>query len=231
MQTDKYRTISVGLRAARANLIPALIIQLAIISIVLAYYFWQPMRDWLTRLAEVKRESGYLFSFVSGMLAGGLLPELLTVSVFQRWRIRRDNLNNLIFGACFWGVMAMVVDTIYRMQAWMFGPQVDFATVLSKTLVDQFLISPFIMFPLTVVVLEWKHRGYRFAGPSRVFSLRFYKKKILPTIVSGLGFWLPVVILIYCLPPLLQLPLFTLALTLWVMIITWISHSQKEAMP
>ena len=40
MQTDKYRTISVGLRAARANLIPALIIQLAVISIVLAYYNW-----------------------------------------------------------------------------------------------------------------------------------------------------------------------------------------------
>jgi hypothetical protein len=231
MQTEKYRTISVGLRAARANLIPALIIQLAIISIVLAYYFWQPTRVWLTRLAEVKREGGYLFSFVSGIVAGGLLPELLTVAVFQRWQIRRENLSNSIFGACFWGFMVMVVDTIYRTQTWMFGPQVDFATVLKKTLVDQFLISPSIMIPFTVLVLEWKHQGYRFDGLSRVFSLRFYKRKILPTIVSALGFWLPVVTLIYCLPPLLQLPLFTLALTLWVMIVTWISHSQKEAVP
>jgi hypothetical protein len=231
MQTQTYRTISVGLRAARANLIPALIIQLTIISIVLTYYSLEPMRDWLTQLAELKRQGGYLFSFASGMLAGGLLPELLTVAVFQRWRIRRENLGDLIFGALFWGVMAMIVDTIYRTQAWMFGPQVDFATVLKKTLVDQIIITPFITIPFTVVVLEWKHQGYRFAGLSRVFSLRFYKQKLLPTIVSGLGFWLPVVTLIYCLPPLLQLPLFALALTLWVMIITWISHSQKEAVP
>jgi uncharacterized membrane protein YccC len=63
----------------------------------------------------------------------------------------------------------------------------------------------------------------------RVLSLDFYMQKVLPTVVSGLGFWLPVVLLIYCLPLPLQFPLFTLALTLWVMIFTWISHSQKEA--
>jgi len=125
----------------------------------------------------------------------------------------------------------MVVDTIYRTQTLMFGSQVDFATVLKKTLVDQFIVTPFMTMPFTVLVFEWKHQGYRFAGLSRVFSLRFYKQKILPTIVSGVGFWLPVVILVYCLPPLLQFPLFTLALTLWVMIITWISHSQKDAVP
>ncbi|HYG82722.1 MAG TPA: hypothetical protein VD861_20165, partial [Pyrinomonadaceae bacterium] len=90
---------------------------------------------------------------------------------------------------------------------------------------------PFVSIPLTVATLEWKHRGYRLAGLSRVFSLRFYKQKILPTVVSALGFWLPVVILIYCLPLLLQFPLFTLALTLWVMIITWISLAQKETVP
>jgi hypothetical protein len=228
MQTEKYRTISVGLRAARANLIPALIIQLAIISIVLSYYFWEPMREWLTRLAEIKRQGGYLFSFISGIVAGGLLPELLTVAVFQRWRVRRENLSNLIFAASFWGVMAMIVDTIYRLQSWMFGPHVDLATVLKKTLVDQIIITPLITIPFTVIVLEWKHQGYRFDGLSRVFTVRFYKQKILPTSVSGLGFWLPIVALIYSLPPLLQLPLFTLALTLWVMIITWISHSQKD---
>ncbi|HJU55049.1 MAG TPA: hypothetical protein VJ715_10765, partial [Pyrinomonadaceae bacterium] len=60
---------------------------------------------------------------------------------------------------------------------------------------------------------------------------RFYKQKILPTVISALGFWLPVVIFIYCLPPLLQFPLFTLALTLWVMILTWISLAQKETVP
>jgi hypothetical protein len=221
----------VGLRAARANLIPALVIQTIVVAVVLAYYFHPPAREWLAHLAELKRRGGYLFSFASGAIAGGLLPELLKVAVFQRWRVRRENVSDLVFGFCYWGLMGVVVDAVYRAQALMFGPQVDFITVFKKTLVDQFAFTPFVSIPLTVIILEWKHQGYARAGLSRVFSLRFYKQKILPTVVSALGFWLPIVILIYCLPPLLQFPLFTLALTLWVMILTWISLAQKEAVP
>ncbi|HKQ51092.1 MAG TPA: hypothetical protein VJT74_01895 [Pyrinomonadaceae bacterium] len=223
------RPLAVGLRAARANLIPALVIQACVVAIVLTYYFHPPARAWLARLAEAKREGGYLFSLAAGALAGGLLPELLKVAVFQRRRVRRENLYDLLFGCCYWGLMAMVVDGVYRAQAVIFGPQVDFATVFKKTLVDQFAFTPFVTIPLTVAVLEWKHQGYRPAGLSRVFGLRFYQQKVFPTVVSALGFWLPVVILIYCLPPLLQFPLFTLALTLWVLIITWISLAQLEA--
>lgn len=229
MTKEKERPLAVGLRAARANLVPALVIQTAVVSVVLAYYFWEPARAWLARLAEFKSEGGYLFSLVSGVLAGGLLPELLTVAVFQRWRVRRENWGSLAFGACFWGVMGMVVDALYRAQAFAFGDGVDVGTVLKKAAFDQFVFTPFITIPLTVVVFEWRHAGYRFAGMPRVLSLDFYMQKILPTVVSGLGFWLPVVLLVYSLPLPLQFPLFTLALTLWVMIFIWISHAHKEA--
>jgi hypothetical protein len=226
---EQERPLAVGLRAARANLVPALVIQAAVVTVVLAYYFWEPARAWLARLAEFKREGGYLFSLVSGVVAGGLLPELLTVAVFQRWRVRRENVGGLAFGACYWGLMAMIVDALYRGQALLFGDGVDFATVLKKTAFDQFFFTPFVTIPLTVVVFEWRHAGYSRAGMPRVLSLDFYTRKVLPAVVSGLGFWLPVVLLVYCLPLPLQFPLFTLALTLWVMILTWISHALKAA--
>ena len=229
LSTKKERPLAVGLRAARANLVPALVIQAAVVLVVLAYYFWGPARAWLERLAEFKSGGGFLFSFVSGVVAGGLLPELLTVAVFQRWRVRRENLGSLAFGACYWGLMGMTVDALYRGQALLFGDGVDFATVLKKTFVDQFLFTPFVTIPLTVVVFEWRHAGYRLAGMPRVLSLDFYTQKVLPSSVSGLGFWLPVVLLVYSLPPPLQFPLFTLALTLWVMIFTWISHAHEAA--
>jgi hypothetical protein len=229
MTKEQERPLAVGLRAARANLVPALVIQAAVVSVVLAYYFWEPARAWLARLAEFKREGGYLFSLVSGVLAGGLLPELLTVAVFQRFSVRRENLSSLVFGACFWGLMGMVVDALYRAQALVFGNGVDFATVFKKTFFDQFIFTPFVTIPLTVVVFEWRHAGYRLGPVSRALGRDFYLRKVLPSVVSGLGFWLPIVILVYCLPLPLQFPLFTLALTLWVMIFTWISHSHKEA--
>jgi hypothetical protein len=229
MTKEQERPLAVGLRAARANLVPALVIQAAVVAVVLAYYCWEPARAWLARLAEFKREGGYLFSLVAGVAAGGLLPELLTVAVFQRWRVRRENLGGLAFGACFWGLMALVVDLFYRVQASVFGPGVDPATVVKKALVDQFLFTPLVTIPLTVVVFEWRHAGYRLARMPRVLGLDFYTGKVLPSVVSGIGFWLPVVALIYSLPLPLQFPLFTLALTLWVMIFTWISHAHKAA--
>jgi hypothetical protein len=229
MTEEKERPLTVGLRAARANLVPALVIQAAVVTFVLAYYLWEPARAWLAQAAELKREGGYLFSFVSGALAGGLLPELLTVAVFQRWRVRRENLGGLLFGVCFWGLMGMTVDALYRAQAWAFGSEVDFATVFKKTFVDQFLFTPFVSIPFTVVVLEWKQQGYRAGGLRRALGRGFYRRKVLPTVLSGMGFWLPIVVFVYSLPPLLQFPLFTLALTLWVMIITWISHAHRDA--
>jgi len=226
---EQARPLAVGLRAARANLVPALVIQAAVVAVVLAYYFWEPARAWLARLAEFRREGGYLFSFVSGVLAGGVLPELLTVAVFQRWRVRRENLGSLAFGACYWGLMGMTVDALYRGQALLFGEGVDFATVLKKTFVDQFLFTPFVSIPLTVVIFEWRHAGYSPGAVARSLGRGFYARKVLPSAVSALGFWLPVVLLVYSLPPPLQFPLFTLALTLWVMIFTWISHAHKAA--
>ncbi|MDT5271891.1 MAG: hypothetical protein QOH49_4077 [Acidobacteriota bacterium] len=229
MTKEQERPLSVGLRAARANLVPALVIQAAVVTVVLAYYFWEPARVWLGRLAEFKREGGYLFSLVAGVLTGGLLPELLTVAVFQRWRVRRENLSSLAFGACFWGLMALVVDLFYHLQALMFGSGVEFATVFKKTVIDQFVFTPFVTIPLTVVVFEWRHAGYRLGAVSRALGRGFYMQKVLPAVVSGLGFWLPVVVFVYSLPLPLQFPLFTLALTLWVMIFTWISHANKAA--
>lgn len=229
MTKEQERPLAVGLRAARANLVPALVIQAAVVSVVLAYYLWEPARAWLTRLAEFKREGGYLFSFISGIVAGGLLPELLTVAVFQRWRVRRENLSSLMFGACFWGLMGIMVDALYRAQAVVFGDGVDFATVLKKTVFDQFVFTPFISIPFTVVVFEWRHAGYSLSAVSRALGRDFYWRKVLPSVVSGLGFWLPVVVFVYSLPLPLQFPLFTLALTLWVMIFTWISHAHQAA--
>ncbi len=229
LKEKKERPLAVGLRAARANLVPALVIQAAVVAVVLAYYFWEPARAWLARLAEFKRARGYLFSLASGVVAGGLLPELLTVAVFQRWRVRRENLGSLAFGACFWGLMALVVDLFYRAQAMLFGSGVDLATVLKKAAFDQFVFTPFLTIPFTVVVFEWRHAGYRFGAMPRVLSLDFYLQKVLPSAVSGLGFWLPVVAFVYSLPLPLQFPLFTLALTLWVMIFTWISHAHEAA--
>ncbi len=226
-KTDDYHPLLVGLRAARANLVPAFIVQAAMITLVLGYYYHKPTQDWLAHLAEAKRHSGFLFSFAAGALAGGVLPEILLIGVFQRGRVRLDNFKNLAFGIVFWGFQAMVVDAFYRGQARAFGSHASFCVVSIKVFVDQFVYNPIYAGPFGNACYEWKNQGYRLAGMSRVLTKRFYKTKTLPTLVATWGVWIPLVSMVYALPSLLQIPLFSLALTFWVMVFTWINHANR----
>ena len=64
-----------GLAAARANLVPGILIQMIMLALVAAYYYHEPTRHALDALAAWKREYGYRFTFVLLGLAGGTLPE------------------------------------------------------------------------------------------------------------------------------------------------------------
>ncbi len=223
-EPERFHPLSVGLRAARANFVPGLIVQAAMVALVLAYYCYEPARLWLAHLAEAKRAGGYLFSLFAGAVAGGVLPELLAVGIFQKWEVRRENFANLAFNMVFWGINAMIVDAFYRAQAWGFGAQVDFPTVCKKVLVDQFVYNPVFAAPFGLTAYEWRNHGYRLASLRPVATARFYKEKTFPTLLATWGVWIPVVSLVYSLPPLLQIPLFSLALTFWVMLFTWINR-------
>ena len=195
---------------------------------VLAYYRYTPFRDWLTAVAAIKQRTGYFFSFGVGALGGGILPEMIFVLIFQKGRITRQNWRNICFGCCFWGVNALAVDTLYRVQALIFGAQVDFPTVTKKVLVDQFLYNVIFAAPFGVSAYEWRHNGFRLTGMSKVFTPSFYKEKVLPSLIATWGVWIPLVSTIYALPPLVQIPLFTLALTFWVILFTWINRPQQR---
>lgn len=218
----------IGLHAARANFVPGLIVQSVMVAVVAAYYFYAPAQAWLARLALLKERWGYGFACVSGIVAGAFLPELLAVIVFQRGRVKRENFERLLFNIFYWGSQSMVVDALYRFQAVLFGAQVDWPTVAKKVLVDQFIYSPIYSSPFAMACYAWKNNGYRRDGMRRVLTLRFFKETTFPALVASWGVWIPVVCLVYSLPPLLQVPLFSLALTFWSMQLTWIGRKKEK---
>ena len=214
----------VGLRAARANFIPGLIIQVAMVALVLAYNYHEPTQLRLGELAAMKERWGYLFSFLLGAIAGGVLPELLLVGLTQQWRVRKKNLNNALFHILLWGGESVIVDAFYRVQGHLFGTEADFFTVAIKVFVDQFIYCVIFAMPFSVFIYEWRNQGYRFAGLSRVLTPRFYAQKVFPSLVANWGVWIPLVSVIYSMPSQLQIPLFGLALTFWVILFAWINR-------
>lgn len=216
-----------GLRAARANVVPGLIVQSLMLVLLLAYYFYPPMQAWLDQLAVVKSRWGYGYTAVSSLLAGAVVPELLRICVFQKGSVCRVNFTNLLFAVPFWCFMGVVVDYFYRCQSEWLGAEATFGIVAKKVVVDQFLYNPLFAAPLTTWLYDWKNRGYRVAGIGVFFTATYYRDRVLPTLFATWGVWIPIVSILYSLPSLLQIPLFGLALSLWVMLYTWMSEQRR----
>ena len=217
-----------GLRAARANVVPGLIVQALMLGLLLAYYFYPPTRHGLDGLAEIKARWSYGYTAISAIIAGAVIPELLRIFVFQNGRCRRSNFANLLFTVPFWCMMGVIVDFFYRCQAGWFGAEVTVAVVLKKVLVDQFIYNPLFAAPASAWLYDWKNRGYRFRGSGEFFTAGYYRDVIVPILFATWGVWIPIVTILYSLPSELQIPLFGLALSMWVMLYTWMSEQRAR---
>ncbi len=96
--------------------------------------------------------------------------------------------------------------------------------VAAKIFVDQFGYNPLIAAPSEVLVYEWKNDGITWASVRRALTWDHYRDKIIPTLLATWVVWIPLVAIIYSLPLPLQFPLFSLALTFWVLLLTYMTN-------
>lgn len=218
-----------GLRAARANFLPALVVQIGMVSLLLAYHHHDATRELLNRLAAFRMRTGFLYASLSAMVAAAIIPELLRLFFFQRGRLQRHNLSNLAFTLPFWGLICITVDLFYQLQARMFGHGTDLMTLATKVSVDQFGYTAFFATPATCILYDWKHNGYRLRGMRQAFTWPYYRRVIFPVLFTNWCVWIPMITVIYCLPLPLQIPMFSLALSMWVLLYTWMSERRQEA--
>ncbi len=224
----------IGLRAARANLWPGLCLQLVMLLIVVAYFRVAWTKPWFDEFSALKAKGGFLFSMASSIIAGAVLPEVLVIAFFQSGRATRRNAETLCFGVLFWGFNGLCVDLLYRGQGRWFGTTPTAVVLVKKVAVDQFIYSALFAVPFAVWCYQWKNRHYRTGRLGDFFTGGFYREKILPATVANWGVWIPGTTLIYSLPPLLQVPLFSLALTFWALMLAYISSSgarSADALP
>jgi hypothetical protein len=222
---QKTRTpFALGWEAARANAIPALIIQAFMLALLLAYYTNHTASAALSQLAEFKRTHGLLFVIIASITAGALIPELFLILFFQRGRLGLRNLRNLLFTVPVWGFDGTLVDLLYRSEAAWFGDVVTLPVVAAKICVDQFGYNPFFAAPFGVLTYEWKNNGISLAPLRQLFTSAHYRDKILPTLLATWAVWIPLMAIIYSLPLALQFPLFGLALSFWVLLLTYMTN-------
>ncbi len=222
-------SLALGWDAARANAAPAFFLQALMLGLLFAYYFIQPASHALNRLALYKEAHGLVFVIVAAVIAGALVPELFVIVFFQCARPHLLNLRNLLFTIPVWAIDGVIVDQMYRSEAHWFGNAATSSAVLAKVCFDMFVYNPFFAVPFEVLTYEWKISGFSLAALRAVLKWPHYRDKIIPTLVATWAVWIPLLAVIYSLPLALQFPLFSIALTFWVLLLTYMTNRFSSA--
>ncbi|MFL6529649.1 MAG: hypothetical protein ACJ8KX_04200 [Chthoniobacterales bacterium] len=216
--------LTIGWDAARANAKPALILQAVMLALLIGYYTSPAVAHALERLSELRRNYGMAFILISSIIAGAIVPELFVIFFFQHGCVRRANFRNLAFTVPTWGMDGVLVDGMYRLNAFWFGDIVTVPVLAAKLCVDMLGYNPFFAAPTEVLIYEWKNEGFSWASVRRALTWAHYRDKIVPTLLATWAVWMPLMAIIYALPLALQFPLFAVALTFWVLLLTYMTN-------
>jgi hypothetical protein len=205
--------------AIRSNVVPGFVLW-AIAAAVVAAYYWLPVtRPLFDTVAGWKEAGGFGYSIVATAVFAGVIPFL---ALGGSW-------STLVFFTLFWAWRGLEIDLLYRGQGLLFGNDPSVGTLAAKVAVDQFVYNVFWAAHLQLLAYFWKDSGFRWRAFGTYDWKRHFTEVFPVTIVATWVIWIPVVTLVYALPPPLQIPLFNLAACFWSFVMATLT--QRAATP
>ncbi|MGB1130817.1 MAG: hypothetical protein ACPG4K_12260 [Haloferula sp.] len=223
-------SIRAGLSAARSSLKPALFVWSVMACIAVLYYAVPASQGAFAALDSLQKRLGLLFPFLGMGLSVGLLAEAVKVAMSAEKRWTRGNTINAVFNLSIFGVLGVLQNHLYALQAQLFGTGTSLQVLVPKVLFDQFVWTVFFANPYQAILYTWKNNGFswkRMSEKMRPFRT-FWGTQILPVLITNWAFWIPMVAIIYCFPAELQLPLAILAVTIWVLLLSILTSSSHD---
>jgi hypothetical protein len=217
----------IGLKSARANRIPGLILQGAAFALLAAYYLIPDVRDALDVVAGWQARYGTPFSLASYLLFCGIVPYLFCLALPS---LRpREPAKALLFALGFWSVMGLVLPRFYAFQGYLYGNAADARTLVLKVATDQCGYTAFFASPAVSIAHLWKDRGYRWSAMAPLFGRGWYRRLVVPNLVMNWVVWIPSLCVIYSLPAALQSHVAGLIGGFWALMSLQIAaHTQTE---
>ncbi len=212
------RAAAAGRDGMRRNLKPGILLWLLGLALVLAYYHLPALRPAYDTVRDWKLRGGFAFSALSSALCGGLIPFVVELAA---GRIpRRGWLAAGAFLILFWVYRGVEVDAFYRLQGFCFGNDPGVRTVACKTAADMLGYTAFWSIPTTTLAYFLAHEcGWDFARFRAGLDREMLLVKIPALILAAWAVWAPSVCIIYSMPAPLQVPLFSVVLCFWVLLV------------
>lgn len=221
------QAVEPGIQAIRGNWVPIAVIQLVALILVVAYYQTPALQESLKVVETVKARGGLAFAFFGGMVAGAVVPELAKLftgrlrSVSKRW-LQESAFNGLVYG-----IVGVQVDLFYQVLTATLGGQATPSVVITKTLIDQLVFSPFLSIPTATIMFRWRYHNFQRETFARELRDRFYLMQIVPGVLMCWAFWVPVLCCLYTLPTLLQFPFSLLAEAAWSILFVFMTQQSS----
>ncbi|MGI9515697.1 MAG: Mpv17/PMP22 family protein [Pirellulaceae bacterium] len=219
------QAVADGIQAARRNRFAGIALWIFGCAIITGYYFVPAFRELLEQVAEWKIRWGFLFSAISTALFGGLIPALIQMLVKRTQS--GDQPHYVLSDTLFWAVKGIEIDLLYRLQAMLFGEGSTWHTVAIKTTVDQFLYVPAFGLVNVILFYLWRESRYDCGLLRRELGPRWYRQRVLPVLIANWTIWIPAVVLIYCFPLALQLPVQNLILCFWILMLKFLTSKTE----
>ncbi len=217
-------------RAAKANLLPAMFLWAAAVAIILAYSFLPSVKEVLDGLAEFKKSGGYAFSAISTPIFAALLPLMIQrlARACGSRSIRPESWRNLPLLVAFWAYRGAEIDGLYRFQEWLWGKEQTPWTLAGQVAIDQYLYVVLWAIPTMVIVFLFKDSGYSLGRTRRALGKRWYRNRCVPILLVNWVVWIPVVAVIYSLPPGLKIPVMNINVCLFMLLVMFLTHDARQ---
>lgn len=217
--------VRLSLKGMRMNLAPGLALQVVALFVVGSFYFWPASLGFFQTVESLKLDYGYAYSAVTTGVFGGLIP--FAYLAFVGWEGRSQFLGTALFFLGFWTWKGVEVDFLYRMQGVFFGEGTDAWTVVKKVVFDQFIYCPIWSAPTTALAYRWKDCGFSWKRMKASIDRKLFTQEIPSVLVSIWMVWIPGTAFVYSMPSALQLPLFTLVLCFYVLLVSVLNDAGK----
>lgn len=217
-----------GLAAVRRFWRPFLLLQSAALGLVLLYFGHDAVRGACDGLARLKQTSGPLFVAGAAAFAGAILPELARQMLPAERRIDSRRLKDIGFNVLAFGYNGLVTDYFYRLLAVVLGEETSAGNVISKMLIDQFLLTPVYFIPFWALIYGWKGNHFALARTFGELRTNWYRRRVVVLLLPCWAYWIPMTLLVYSLPTPLQFCLFLLAGAAWALVMVFVATGRGD---
>ena len=201
------------MESVKANAVPMVVLWVLAALTALVYYRVSEADVVFGPLAKWQTESGWVAAFLNRVIFCGVIPGMFLLGV-KSIRPPRPLLTIAVY-SLWGGLWGVACDGFFTLQTAVFGTGADAATLVKKTLVDQFAWNVFICTPVNAVFFPWVARDFRRA-PRR--SCRAFVQDCLVLLVANWIVWIPVTVIVYAFPLPLLIQLVGLACSFWMLV-------------